>query len=49
MPVYRALQLRQRIGPRMMPYLQPFILSAVARKAENWWWWQSWERRGVGA
>jgi hypothetical protein len=45
--LYRALQLRQRIGPRAMPYLQPFVLSAVARKAHNWWWWQSWERRGL--
>jgi hypothetical protein len=49
MPLYRALRLRQRIGPQAMPYLQPLILSAVARKAQNWWWWQSWERRGVGA
>lgn len=49
MPIYRAFQLRQRIGPKVMPYLQPLILSAVARKAQNWWWWQSWERRGVGA
>ena len=47
MPLYRALQLRQRIGPRAMPYLQPFVLSAVPRKAQNWWWWQSWARRGV--
>jgi GT2 family glycosyltransferase len=47
-PLYRAFQLRQRIGPKAMPYLQPLILSAVARKAQNWWWWQSWERRGVG-
>jgi glycosyltransferase involved in cell wall biosynthesis len=47
MPIYRALQLRQRIGPRAMPYLQPFVVSAVARKAQNWWWWQSWERRGL--
>src|ERR1019366_10498647 len=34
--VYRALKLRQRIGPGAMPYLQPFVLSAVVRKAENW-------------
>ncbi len=47
MPIYRALQLRQRIGPRAMPYLQPFVVSAVARKAQNWWWWQSWARRGL--
>jgi glycosyltransferase involved in cell wall biosynthesis len=47
LPVYRGLQLRQRIGPRTMPFLQPFVLSAVARKAENWWWWRSWARRGL--
>ena len=47
LPVYRGLQARQRIGPRAMPYLQPFVLSAVARKAENWWWRRSWARRGL--
>jgi hypothetical protein len=48
MPVYRALRARQRIGPRAMPYLQPLVLSAFARKAQNWWWWRSWARTGVG-
>ena len=47
LPIYRTLQLRRRIGPRYMPYLQPLVLSAVARKAGNWWWWRTWERRGV--
>ena len=47
LPVYRALQLRRRIGPTAMPYLQPFVLSAVLRKAQNWWWWESWKRRGL--
>jgi glycosyltransferase involved in cell wall biosynthesis len=47
LPVYRALQLRRRIGPAAMPYLQPFVLSAVVRKAQNWWWWQSWKWRGI--
>ncbi len=28
---YRALKLRRRIGPTVMPYLQPFIWSAVVR------------------
>jgi glycosyltransferase involved in cell wall biosynthesis len=46
--LYRALRLRQRIGPRAMPYLQPFVLSAYVRKAQNMWWWRSWERRGIG-
>lgn len=47
LPVYRGLQLRQWLGPRVMPYLQPFVLSAVGHKAQNWWWWQSWARRGL--
>lgn len=47
LPMYRALQLRRRIGPTVMPYLQPFVLSAVLRKAQNLWWWQSWKWRGV--
>jgi glycosyltransferase involved in cell wall biosynthesis len=37
LPVYRTLQLRKWVGPRVMPYLQPFVLSAVTHKAE-WWW-----------
>src|SRR5258708_1709919 len=45
--VYRGLQLRRRIGARTMPYLQPLVLSAVARRAQNWWWWQSWKMRGL--
>jgi glycosyltransferase involved in cell wall biosynthesis len=37
LPVYRTLQLRQRIGPRVMPYLQPLVLPGVAhRKAQQW-------------
>lgn len=36
LPVYWTLQLRKRVGPRMMPYLQPLILSAIAYKAEKW-------------
>jgi glycosyltransferase involved in cell wall biosynthesis len=47
LPIYRALQLRRRIGPTVMPYLQPFVLSAPLRKAQNMWWWQSWKWRGV--
>jgi len=47
LPVYRGLRVRQQIGPRAMPYLQPLVLSAVARKAQDWWWWRSWARRGL--
>ena len=37
LPTYRALQLRQSIGPRLMPYLQPLVLPAAAcRKAQLW-------------
>lgn len=44
---YRGLQLRQRVGPGAMPYLQPLVLSAVAHKGREWLWWQSWRRRGI--
>ncbi|MET9950080.1 glycosyltransferase [Streptomyces sp. NPDC006339] len=47
LPEYRALRLRQRIGARTMPYLQPLVLSAVADRAREWLWWRSWKRRGI--
>jgi hypothetical protein len=47
LPEYRALRLRQRIGARTMPYLQPLILSAVYDRGREWLWWQSWKRRGL--
>jgi glycosyltransferase involved in cell wall biosynthesis len=47
LPEYRALRLRQRIGARTMPYLQPLVLSAVADRTREWFWWQSWKRRGI--
>ncbi|MFF5973160.1 glycosyltransferase family 2 protein [Streptomyces sp. NPDC012769] len=47
LPEYRALRLRRRIGARTMPYLQPLVLSAVADRAREWLWWQSWKRRGI--
>ena len=46
LPIYRTLQLRMWIGPRVMPYLQPFVLSPIARRAEWWWWQRSWKLRG---
>jgi glycosyltransferase involved in cell wall biosynthesis len=46
LPVYRTLQLRKRIGPDVMPYLQPFILSAFANKAAWWLRRRSWKWRG---
>ena len=38
LPIYRTLQLRERIGARAMPYLRPFVLPAAAyRKAQSRW------------
>ena len=47
MPAHWGLQVRKRIGPQAMPYLQPLILSPVLHKTRNWLWWQSWKRRGL--
>lgn len=47
LPEYRALRVRQRIGAKTMPYLQPLVLSAVAERGREWLWWQSWKRRGI--
>ncbi|MFE9632039.1 glycosyltransferase family 2 protein [Streptomyces sp. NPDC006463] len=44
---YRALLRRRRIGARVMPYLQPLVLSAVADRGREWLWWRSWKRRGI--
>jgi glycosyltransferase involved in cell wall biosynthesis len=44
---YRGLRLRQAVGSRWMPYLQPFIWSAVAHKIRNRLWWRTWERHGI--
>jgi glycosyltransferase involved in cell wall biosynthesis len=47
LPEYRGLALRRRVGPRAMPYLQPLVLSAVARKAKEKLWWHTWRRTGL--
>jgi glycosyltransferase involved in cell wall biosynthesis len=47
LPAYRGFQVRRRLGPTVMPAVQPLIFSAVLRKARTWWWWQSWKRRGI--
>ena len=44
---YRSLQWRRRIGPTLMPYLQPLIWSAVARDLRDRWWRHHWRRRGI--
>jgi hypothetical protein len=30
-----------------MPYLQPFIWTAVTHKISNKLWWRNWERHGI--
>jgi glycosyltransferase involved in cell wall biosynthesis len=48
LPLYRTLELRKTIGPRMMLGLQPFIESDVfARKVQWWLRRRSWKYRGV--
>jgi glycosyltransferase involved in cell wall biosynthesis len=47
LPEYRSLRLRQSIGTKAMPYLQPLILSAVIDKGRNRLWWRSWRRNGI--
>jgi glycosyltransferase involved in cell wall biosynthesis len=47
LPAYWGLRMRRQVGPSVMPYLQPLILTAVLRKAQNWWWWRTWERTGI--
>jgi hypothetical protein len=47
LPEYRGLRLRRWVGAATMPYLQPLVVTAVAGKAREWLWWQSWKRRGI--
>jgi glycosyltransferase involved in cell wall biosynthesis len=47
LPMHYTLRLRERIGPRIMPYLQPFIVSPIARRARSRWWRQSWKLEGL--
>ncbi len=47
MQVYRGLQLRRRVGARMMPYLQPLVLSAVTHRVQSELWWRSLRLRGL--
>lgn len=46
LPQYSTLQLRKRVGPRLMPYLQPVVLSAVVHEARIRYRRESWKRRG---
>lgn len=47
LPEWYGLRLRRAFGPRVMPWLQPLILTALAHRVRTWLWWQSWRRRGV--
>ena len=45
--IYRSLQLRRRIGPSVMPYLQPLVVTAYAHHARERLWWRTWRRTGI--
>ena len=47
LPEYAGLQLRQKIGPTVVPYLQPLVLTAPARRIRERLWWERWKRRGT--
>ncbi|HEX4790879.1 MAG TPA: glycosyltransferase [Actinospica sp.] len=47
LPEYRGLAVRRGIGPRVMPYLQPLVLSALAHKGRERLWWYTWRRTGI--
>ena len=44
--IYHTLQLRRSIGPRITPYLQPLVWSAVIREFRNGYRRYTWPRRG---
>jgi hypothetical protein len=46
LPGYRSLRLRERIGPQVMPYVRPFIVSPFASKAAWYLRRRSWKWRG---
>jgi glycosyltransferase involved in cell wall biosynthesis len=47
LPEYWGLRWRRRVGPRVCPYLQPIMLSAVHRRLRTLLWWRHWAREGV--
>jgi hypothetical protein len=47
LPESWGLRWRQRVGPRIAPYLQPIMLSAVHRRLRTMLWWRRWARRGI--
>jgi glycosyltransferase involved in cell wall biosynthesis len=48
LPEYWGLRWRQQVGPKLTPYLQPLMLSAVHRKARNVMAWRRLGRTGIG-
>lgn len=47
LPEAWGLRWRALVGPRVCPYLQPLMLSAVHRKLRTMLWWRRWARDGV--
>jgi glycosyltransferase involved in cell wall biosynthesis len=47
LPEYWGLRWRQRVGPKVCPYLQPLMISAVHRRLRTLLWWRRWAREGV--
>jgi glycosyltransferase involved in cell wall biosynthesis len=47
LPEAWGLRWRRRVGPRVAPYLQPIMLSAVHRRVRNMLWWRRWARQGI--
>jgi glycosyltransferase involved in cell wall biosynthesis len=47
LPEYWGLRWRQRVGPKVCPYLQPLMVSAVHRRLRTLLWWRRWAREGI--
>ena len=47
LPEYWGLRWRRTVGPRVCPYLQLFMISAVHRRVRTELWWRRWVREGV--
>jgi glycosyltransferase involved in cell wall biosynthesis len=47
LPEHWGLRWRQRVGPRLTPYMQPIMLSAVHRRMRTALLWRRWARDGI--
>jgi glycosyltransferase involved in cell wall biosynthesis len=47
LPEAWGLRWRRKVGPRICPYLQPIMFSAVHRRLRNMLWWRRWARQGI--